>query len=63
MEILKNKEENIDLADSEIIVSGGRGLGEAKNFSLISDLAKALGGVVVLPALQWMPIGFLMRIR
>ena len=46
MEILKNKEENIDLADSDIIVSGGRGLGEAKNFSLISDLAKALGGVV-----------------
>jgi len=46
MEILKNKEENIDLADSDIIVSGGRGLGEAKNFSLISDLAKVLGGVV-----------------
>ncbi len=46
MEILKNKEENIDLADSDIIVSGGRGLGEAKKFSLVSDLAKVLGGVV-----------------
>ena len=46
IDILKNKEENIDLADSDIIVSGGRGLGEAKNFSLISDLAKVLGGVV-----------------
>ena len=46
MEIIKNKEENIDLADSDIIVSGGRGLGEAKNFSLISDLAKVMGGVV-----------------
>ncbi len=46
MEILKNKEENIDLADSDIIVSGGRGLAEAKNFSLIADLAKVLGGVV-----------------
>ena len=46
IEILKNKEENIDLADAEVIVSGGRGLGEAKNFSLIFDLAKVLGGVV-----------------
>ena len=46
LEIIENKEENIDLADSEIIVSGGRGLGEAKNFSLISDLARVLGGVV-----------------
>ncbi len=46
LEILKNKEENIDLADSDIIVSGGRGLGEAKNFSLVYELAKVLGGVV-----------------
>ncbi|MCK4243999.1 MAG: electron transfer flavoprotein subunit alpha [Candidatus Omnitrophica bacterium] len=46
VKILKNKEENINLADAEIIVSGGRGLGEPKKFSLIFDLAKVLGGVV-----------------
>jgi electron transfer flavoprotein alpha subunit len=34
------------LAEADIIVSGGRGLKEAANFSLIRDLAHALGGAV-----------------
>jgi len=34
------------LAEAEIIVTGGRGLGEAKNFSLIAELADQLGGAV-----------------
>jgi electron transfer flavoprotein alpha subunit len=34
------------LEEAEIIVSGGRGLGKAENFSYIRDLAKALGGAV-----------------
>jgi electron transfer flavoprotein alpha subunit len=33
------------LEDAEIIVAGGRGLGEAKNFQLVEDLAQALGGM------------------
>jgi electron transfer flavoprotein alpha subunit len=33
------------LEDAEIIVAGGRGLGEAKNFQLVEDLARALGGM------------------
>ena len=36
----------VKLEDAEIIVSGGRGLGKPENFSLIKDLADALGGVV-----------------
>ncbi|NLW52117.1 MAG: electron transfer flavoprotein subunit alpha/FixB family protein [Tissierellia bacterium] len=38
--------EFVDLEGAQIIVSGGRGLGEAKNFQLIQDLAEALGGTV-----------------
>jgi electron transfer flavoprotein alpha subunit len=34
------------LSEADIIVSGGRGLKDAKNFELIHELAKALGGGV-----------------
>jgi electron transfer flavoprotein alpha subunit len=33
------------LDDAEIIVSGGRGLGDANNYKLIEELAAALGGL------------------
>jgi electron transfer flavoprotein alpha subunit len=36
----------VNLADADIIVSGGRGLSDGKNFSLIKELADALGGAV-----------------
>jgi electron transfer flavoprotein alpha subunit len=36
----------MSIAEADIIVSGGRGLKEAANFSLIRDLAHALGGAV-----------------
>jgi electron transfer flavoprotein alpha subunit len=35
-----------DLADAQIVVSGGRGVGSAENFRLVEDLADALGGAV-----------------
>ncbi len=38
--------EAVNLADADIVVSGGRGLKEAKNFSLIRELAKRLGAAV-----------------
>ncbi|MDA4130142.1 MAG: FAD-binding protein [Thaumarchaeota archaeon] len=34
------------LENSDIIVSGGRGLGNPKNFKIVEDLAKVLGGQV-----------------
>jgi len=35
----------VNLEEAEIIVSGGRGVGDPKNFALINELAEALGGV------------------
>jgi electron transfer flavoprotein alpha subunit len=35
-----------NLEESEIIISGGRGMGKPENFVLIEELAKVLGGVV-----------------
>ena len=43
----KEKVENlVDLQEAEVIVSGGRGLSEGKNFALIRELAKLLGAAV-----------------
>ncbi len=36
----------VSLQEAEIIVSGGRGLGDASGFDVIEDLADALGGAV-----------------
>src|ERR671936_1396722 len=38
--------EDVNIEDAEILVGGGRGLGEAANFKLAEDLAGALGGAV-----------------
>jgi len=49
----------VDLTSAAVIVAGGRGLKQKENFSLISDLADALGGAVgasrpVVDA-EWLP--------
>ena len=46
LEIVEDESVKVNLADAEIIVSGGRGLQEAKNFKLIEELAAILGGAV-----------------
>ena len=38
--------EGPSIEDAEIVVAGGRGLGGPENFTLVEDLAKALGGAV-----------------
>lgn len=35
----------IDIAKADIVVAGGRGIGEKQNFTLVAELAEALGGV------------------
>ncbi len=39
----KKQEESINLSDYEVIVAGGRGLGEGKNFSMLKELSEVLG--------------------
>ena len=47
IEVIKESaEEGSNLQDADIIVSGGRGLKGPENFSLIRDLADAIGGAV-----------------
>ena len=38
--------EGPSIEDADVIVAGGRGLGQPEGFSLLEDLAKALGGAV-----------------
>ena len=38
--------EEVSIVDAEIVVSGGKGLGEPKGFELIGELARAIGGAV-----------------
>jgi electron transfer flavoprotein alpha subunit len=38
--------ETVNICEADIIVAGGRGLGSQKNFHLIEELAKVLGGAV-----------------
>jgi electron transfer flavoprotein alpha subunit/NAD-dependent dihydropyrimidine dehydrogenase PreA subunit len=46
LEVARQDRHHVNLADAEIIVSGGRGLKKPENFDLIFDLADALGAAV-----------------
>jgi electron transfer flavoprotein alpha subunit len=46
IEVRKGESGGLDLTQAAVIVSGGRGLGAAEKFSIIRDLAQALGGQV-----------------
>lgn len=46
LEIVKETGYVVNLEEANIIVSGGRGLGDPKNFCYVEDLAKVLGAAV-----------------
>jgi electron transfer flavoprotein alpha subunit len=46
LEFVPEQMDTVNLADADFIVSGGRGLKDPKNFALIEELAKAIGGAV-----------------
>ncbi len=46
LKFVEEKEETASLTEADIIVSGGRGLGDPKNFILVRELAMAIGGAV-----------------
>jgi electron transfer flavoprotein alpha subunit len=43
---IKKSDEKLDVAEADVIVSGGRGLKGPENFYLVENLAEALGGAV-----------------
>ncbi len=46
LDFVKEAIATVNLAEADIIVSGGRGLQDKKNFTLIEDLAQAIGAAV-----------------
>lgn len=46
LEVVNEVGYTVNLEEANIIVSGGRGLGDPKNFELVKDLAAVLGGAV-----------------
>lgn len=46
LEVIKKEANTKDISDSEVIIAGGRGLGNAKGFELLEELANELNGVV-----------------
>ena len=46
LEVVNEVGYTVNLEEANIIVSGGRGLGDPKNFDLVKDLAAVLGGAV-----------------
>lgn len=45
-EVVRGTSKKLDLTEANVIVSGGRGLKEAKNFEILSPLAEVLGATV-----------------
>ncbi|HEX9022046.1 MAG TPA: electron transfer flavoprotein subunit alpha [Nitrospirota bacterium] len=43
---IKEVSETVNISEADIIVAGGRGMGSQKNFHLLEELAKTLGGAV-----------------
>ncbi|MCK4249033.1 MAG: electron transfer flavoprotein subunit alpha/FixB family protein, partial [Candidatus Omnitrophica bacterium] len=46
LDIVEDLSQKINIAEADIIVSGGRGIGKADNFKIVEDLAQVLGAAV-----------------
>ncbi|MCY6960624.1 electron transfer flavoprotein subunit alpha/FixB family protein [Clostridium brassicae] len=46
LEAVKELKEVADISESQVIVAGGRGMGNKENFAMLEELAHVLGGVV-----------------
>jgi electron transfer flavoprotein alpha subunit len=46
IDVVKEAESTVNIAEADIIVSGGRGMQKPENFAMLRDLAEVLGGAV-----------------
>lgn len=46
LEVVKEEKQKVNIADASVLVSGGRGVGNADNFGNLENLAVQLGGLV-----------------
>ena len=46
VKVIKDESAKVNLQEADIIVTGGRGIGDPKNFEMIEALAAAIGGAV-----------------
>lgn len=46
IEFVKDITAIVNISEADVIIAGGRGLGEAKKFRLLEELAEALGGAI-----------------
>jgi len=46
IDVVKEVESTVNIAEADIIVSGGRGMQKPENFAMLRDLAEVLGGAV-----------------
>jgi electron transfer flavoprotein alpha subunit len=46
LEEIEEERQGVPLEDAEVIVTGGRGIGDAGNFAILSDMAGLLNGAV-----------------
>lgn len=46
IEVIKSLKESIDITEADVIVSGGRGVGNKEGFTVLKELADAMKGVV-----------------
>ncbi|MDI6871070.1 MAG: electron transfer flavoprotein subunit alpha [Bacillota bacterium] len=46
LEVVETPGEEINIAEADVVVSGGRGMGDPKHFAMLEELAHLLGGAV-----------------
>jgi electron transfer flavoprotein alpha subunit len=46
LDLVKEKKKKVNLSEAKVVVAGGRGVGDAKGFALLEDLAAIFGGEV-----------------
>jgi electron transfer flavoprotein alpha subunit/NAD-dependent dihydropyrimidine dehydrogenase PreA subunit len=46
LELVKEKKKKVNLSEAKVVVGGGRGVGDAKGFAILEDLAGIFGGEI-----------------